>query len=523
MRKEYVKWSETESGFMAGNAKPFKFSETNFSPDELLVPRHIARSLEMLAKPPTYSRIFDPVLKVFRTSVLPFSPRFHLNNIVGGMVSGVLEDPRIAAEVPAAMQHAKAITDLQRALAAGRDYELPVATQQFLESAPKELIAQLGGLKYSVAPDSSFKLKAGGKLGEMAQAAGVDRLLKAGKRAIDWSYDFNEMNDNMYRIAAYLSGEKNALTKGLTTAEASARGMALMNKVQPRWLEMTPMERSVFRVVFPFYGYMSHVFRFAARFPMDHPWRTSTMAALSRAELDDFGTGLPQALASAFFLGKPDASGNVTAITPGAANPFRDLGDNLTLAGFMGQTNPIFKGALEQLGYDPVARGPNLYPEITYDPQTGRFKAKQPNTPGLVGEVVTGLVPQANILAALTGTSGDFRNLMESNPDAANRMLASSTGIPILWKKYNVNEEKFQAELNRETNAKDVLATAMRTGDYSQAMRFPSLRGTVRALQKLQAAGKLTPYEAGVTPSLAANNARQQGSQATTQAEVANG
>ncbi len=182
---------------------------------------------------------------------------------------------------------------------------------------------------------------------------------------------------------------------------------------------------------------------------------------------------------------------------------------------------------LEQLGYDPVARGPNLYPEVEYDPQTGRFKARQPNTPGLLGEVATGFVPQANILAALTGTSGDFRNLIESNPDAANRMLSSSAGIPILWKKYNLDEQAFTAELNRSTQAKQVLSDAMRTGDYSQAMRYPTLRGTVRALQKLQAAGKLKAFESGTTPTapptLAANNARQQGSQATTQQEVRSG
>ena len=528
MRKEYVRWSETENGFMAGNAKQFKFSQGNFGPDELLIPRHLANSLKMLAEPPTYSRIFDPVLKVFRTSVLPFSPRFHLNNIVGGMISGVIEDPRILAKVPQGMKLAKEFSDMNRALIEGKDFELSAAAQHFLETAPREFVAQMGGLKYSVAPENLWKMKAGGKLGELAQAAGMDRIAKAGGRAIDWSYNFNELVDTGYRMAGYLSEEANALKKGLSPEDAAARGMALANSFMPRWLEMTPMERSVFRVMFPFYGYMSHVFRFAARFPMDHPWRASVMSAVSRAELEDWGTGLPQALQSAFFLGDPFGTsapkgGSMTAITPGAANPFRDLGDNMTLAGFLGQTNPIFKGVLQQLGYDPVSRGPNLYPEVEYDPETGRFKATPTDTPGLLGSTVTGFIPQANILAALTGTSGDFRNLIESNPDAATRMLSSSAGIPILWKKYNLNEQAFTAEMNRQTSAKDVLSAAMRTGDYRQAMRYPSLRSTVVALQKLKAAGKLTPYEVGTTPSIAANNARQQGSQAVTQAEVRNG
>lgn len=526
MRKEYVRWSDTENGFMAGNARRPNFSDSNFRPDDLLISKPLARALNMVASPPAYSRIFDPVLKVFRTAVLPFSPRFHLNNIVGGMVMSALEDPRILTELPKAMSAARDMEHLNRAMSRGQvDFELKPATQDLLERMPEQMRAQFGGLKYSVAPEDSFRLKAGGKLGELAQHAGVDRLLKAGKAAEDWSYGFNELNDNMYRIASYLSGEKNALTKNLSSEEAAARGMALANKVQPRWLEMTPMERSVFRVVFPFYGFMSHIFRFATRFPIDHPWRTAVMGSLARAEINDFGTGLPQALASAFFLGKPDPSGNVTALTPGAANPFRDLGDDLTLGGFMAQTNPIFKAGLKELGYDPTTKGPNLYPEVQYDPKTGSFKSVHQDSPGMLGELAGDVFPQVNILRALTGTSRDFRGLLQSNPDAASRMLASAAGVPVLWRQYNLNDQAFQAESNRQTDAQKVLSTAMKTGDYSRAMRYPSLRPYVAQLQHLQSQGKLAAYQPSSysEPTLAANNAAQQGSQANTQAEVAAG
>lgn len=513
MRKQYVRWSETENGFVAGNAKPFRFSAASYAPDELVIPRHLARSLEMLAKPPTYSRIFDPYLKVFRTAILPFSPRFLVHHIGGGMLAGVLEDPRIVAQIPQGMAFSRDIAGMNKAMVEGRDYQLADATRATLERMPDSMRAEINGLKYGYEPENSYRMKAGGKLGELAHAAGIDRIAKAGGRIGDWTFDTVDMMDTMYRAAAYLSGEKSALTEGLSAEEAGARGRALVDKVMPRWLEQTPMERSALRVAFPFYGFMSHIMRYAFRYPIDHPWRTSTIAAVSRAELNDFGTGLPQALAHMLFVGN-------TGINLSAINPFHAVGDNLTVAGFLGQTNPLFKGALEQLGYDPVAQGPNIYPEVEYDPETGKLKARQPNAPGILGEAVTGLIPQANILAAITGTSGDFRGLMESNPDAANRMLQSAAGIPLLWRKYNLNEEAFQSELTRSTSTKQVLSDAMRTGDYSQAMRYPSLRGTVRALQKLNAAGKLKPYDPGVTPSLAANNARQQGSSATTAAEV---
>lgn len=526
LRKEYVKFDDGVHGFVAGNARAPKLNDAVFKSDDVLIKRHLARSINMMTSPPAYSRIFDPVLKVFRTAVLPFSPRFQINNIVGGLVSTAIEHPSALLELPKAWDFVRDLRGAEKAFARGEEYTLKASTQKTIEHLDPAVRRDLGGLKYSVEPDTQvrtqFKTAAGRQLHDIGNSAYVHRVGEAASKTIDFSYAMNELGDDMYRMANYFRGSKEAVGKGATLDEAAHAGMALADKVQPRWLEMTPMERSVFRVVFPFYGFMSHLFRFAARFPIDHPWRTATMAAMSRAELQDFGTGLPQSLASAFFLGNPDSEGNVTAITPGAMNPFRDLGDNLTIAGFMSQTNPVIKAALTQLGYDPVSRGPNLYPEVEYDPTTGGFKSRTPNTPSVAGQLVGGLIPQVNILAALTGTSGDFRNLISSNPDAANRMLASSTGIPILWKKYNVNEQAFSAELNRGNQAKAVLADAMRTGDYSQAERYPSLRGTIAAYRKLAAAGKLKPYEYGTAPSLEANNARQAGSQATTQAEVGN-
>lgn len=526
MRKEYVPWSETENGFMAGGGKPFKFSDTSYKPDDLLISRTASRALEMMASPPTYSRIFNPVLKVFRSAILPFSPRFYLHHMGGGLMMNIMEDPRIAAEIPKGMAFAKDIHEMNQAMLHGEPGELSPTSQGILDRMPDSMKAQIGSLGYSAAPEDTFKFKGGGKLAELGQAAGVDRIMKAGGNAADWGFNVVNMVDTGYRAAAYLSGEKSALTAGLTDAESAARGMALVNKTMPRWLEMTPMERSVLRAVFPFYGFMSHIMRYAGNYAIDHPWRVSVMGGLSRAELQDLGTGLPQSLASAFLLGSPDAQGNVTGINGNLINPFRSVGDNLTVAGFMGNINPLFKTAMTQLGYDPISSGPNLYPQVQYDEVTGKLKAVNPSTPSLLGQVAGSIIPQVNILRALTGTSGDFRNLLTTNPDAASRLLGSEGGIPIAWKQYNVNDMNFSGELARETDAKKVLQTALKTGDYSMAMRYPSLHPYISQLQTLAGTGKLQAFQAtsaAVPPTLAGNNAVQQGSQANTRAEVAAG
>jgi hypothetical protein len=502
--KEYVRWNETENGFVAGRAGKFKFTEGQYQPDELLIARPLANALERLAQPPKYSRIFDPIQKVFRTSLLPFSPRFYLHHIGGGLLTSTLEDPMVLPYLKRGMDVSTDLRAMQTALRDGREAELPDATAAVLASMPESMRAQFGSAGYAYSPEGDFNIKAGGKLGQLAQMAGVKRM----GDAVEWSYRNIDTMDSMYRAAAYLSGHDRGLAAGLTEAEAAQRGMALVNKIMPRWLEMTPLERSALRVVFPFYAYMSHIFRFAARFPIDHPWRTAVMMNIARAEMNDLGTGLPQSLAGAFLLGGPDGNGNQKVIDPNLINPFRDFGSNLTIAGFLGQTNPVFKNALRAMGYDPISRGPNLYPDVTYDPRTGKLVAKTPTLPGLVGQTVADIVPESQLLTALTGTSGNFRKLLSQNPAAAQRLLLSSTGIPILYKSENIPQLAFKAEVTRQNQAKAVLSAAMKSGNYAEAMRWPSLVPMVQQLQTLQKQNALQPF----TPDV--------GSKALTQAEM---
>ena len=499
IRKEWVKFSDTEAGFVRGGK--FNFSD-QFNANDVYVPRHLARALERVAAPPGYAAALNPVLGVFRTSVLPFSLRWQSNNIFGGMMMAAMEDPRILMELPRAFKVARELRSMNSALAKGEVTSLSADVGEVINRMSPGMRASLDTLEFSALPDDVFRYNAGTKLGDLFMQArasrlgeGINEIGKVGGKYVKWAYETNQMFDDMYRAASYLSGERSALTKGLSAEEAAARGEALAKKVMPEWNALTPMERSVFRVVFPFYSFMQHIIRYAYRYGHDHPFRTAVIASLVRNEQHDFGTGLPQALMSAFFLGKPDKNGNVTAIDPGAANPFRDLGDNLTIAGFLSQTNPIFKVALQQMGYDPQSRGPNLYPELMYDSETGKFKQVPMNTPSLAGGLISSIIPQANLIGALAGTSADFKQLLRTNPDAAKRMMLSQAGIPLMWRDVNVPEQQFQAELNRQTDAKAVLSTALKTGNWQRAMQYPTLRPYAAQIQKLVASGKLNAFQ----------------------------
>lgn len=503
IRKEWVKFSDVQSGFVRGGK--FNFSE-QFTPEAAYIPRHLARALERVAAPPGYVGALNPVLGVFRTAVLPFSIRWQTNNILGGAIMAAVEDPRTLTQIPRSYRIARELRAMNTALSKGLEHQLPEDVAQVVTAMPRSMRASLSTLESSALPDDLFRHNAGMKLGQLfndarAQRLGTttDNLLgpaqRAGSKYVQWAYDTNQMFDDMYRTAAYLSGQHTAFAKGVSTAEAASRGEALAMKIMPRWNELTPMERSVFRSVFPFYSFLNHIVRFAWRYPIDHPFRTAVTASLIRNELDDFGTGLPQALASAFFLGSPDAQGNVDILDIGAANPFRDLGDNLTIGGFLAQTNPVFKVALEQIGFNSATKGPELYPQLEYDPKTGGFRQRPTSTPGLVGSLVTSIIPQANILAALTGTSTEFKGLLASNPDAAKRMLLSNAGIPLLYRSTNIYDTAFKAELNREESQRTALSEGLKDpSKRAYAERYPALTPLLTQARQLQEGGRLGAF-----------------------------
>ena len=131
-----------------------------------------------------------------------------------------------------------------------------------------------------------------------------------------------------------------------------------------------------------------------------------------------------------------------------AANPFRDLGDNMTLAGFLVRFNLDLRVCCSSWATTLRARRLRTStPEVEYDPETGRFMGHA-HRHGSPRPDRHGFILQANILAAHRHQRRLPRNLIESNPTAATRtVLSSKQGSWILWKKYNLNEQAFTAEM----------------------------------------------------------------------------
>lgn len=474
MARELVEYSP-DSIFSKSQARMFTVPR-----ERTFIPKSVEASLKQMFADNgfKFSGVLDPVMNLFRMNVLAFAPRFHINNIGGGAMLAAVEDPRIAATA------LTRFNEVRNFVKSG-DYQsikgLPPGGIGF---QPKDIIEweHKASLADKVLAAHSFL---GGKtmsrwMDESRQVAG--KALGGVEKAADWSYELNGKVDDFYRAAAYLTGHDKALTAGMTAREAEAAGVALVRKILPEWDRATPFERNVVRSVFPFYTFARFILNYAYRYPMDHPFRIAVTSSIARNEMQEYGDWLPQRFASMFFLGHPDANGNVNALQLGAINPFQDVANYFSLAGITGKVNPVISSVLEAMGVDPSKGAQDLYPDIAYDPVTGSLR---PSNPNLLSSFISNVIPQSQLITALIGQNKNFEGILRANPEAASSYLRSSLGLPNVFRSLNPNQEAFKAEVQRGTLESQVKSEALRTGDWSRAQQFPNLRAYFQQISVL--------------------------------------
>lgn len=455
--------------------------------DQTLIPKTVMNTFERMRKTPSeLGTVTSLPMRAFRTSVLALSPRWHAYNVVGG----------------ALMLQGRTGPGVWKYMAEARN---------LIKNGglPDELKLALGGAGRDIQELNFYKGRTLGRIWNEIRAKhpGLAKTVDAGGKVVAKSYDLNAFFDDTYRTMAYLYGQDKAFTKGLTAKAAEARGMALAKKVMVNWDAMTPIERGIIKHVFPFYGFTQHMMRYAMQFPVDHPFRAAVVGSFGRTEMEALD-GLPDAMMNALFFGDEDQSGNRRAISFSGANPFADMASLFTLSGFIGGVNPFISTGLRTLGFDPQAGGGELYPNLRYDPDTGLQLAQNDNP---LSGLVLNTIPQARVLAALTNTSAEFKELRRSNPEAAMRMLRGQLGLPIGTRRYNMPEEYAKQTLKIREAGTKAKNEAIKTGSDEYVSQFPQLDAYVRQMRELQANGdeSLAPY---VMPVPAGGNAGLLGS-----------
>lgn len=454
--------------------------------DDIWIPKTIARNMERMFKAKDYkvAALTDPVLKVFRTSILPLAPRWHINNIGGGAIMTAAQTgPGVLKFIGEAWRMAKT----------GELHHIDGMPPAGMGSMSMELIEWNKKATFSDRVAAAHAFKGGQTMRRLSESTKPAR--EGFNNLIEKSYRFNQFFDDFYRSLAYLYGNDKAITKGLSKEAAQQSGIALVRKTMQQWDRMTPLERTIMRSVFPFYGWANHILRFAYRYPIDHPYRVAITASIARAELEDLGSGLPQYFLDSFFLGHPDKNGNVTALNLGGINPFRDVANYFTIAGFTGNVNPLIGTVLQSLGINPGKGSQDLFPDLQYDSTTGRLVAKNP---GLLQTFVGSVMPQSRVLMGLVQSNSEFKEILRTNPEAAASMLRSNLGLPVMFRTVNPPQEQFKTELARQELENRVRNEALRTGNWGPAEQFPGLKPLFDQLGQLQQTGALSAYAPGV-------------------------
>lgn len=452
---------------------------TALDPEHVWLPRHIAETLDRIAAPKQYklAGLLDPVMGVFRTAILPLSARWHVYNILGG--AGMLVG-RTGPEVFKYLNNARQLLKEGQTTLDGTTISLP-----------KEMRVAQGSMMRTHMELNFLSGRSMGRLWNEIQ----DHFGKVGRpfgKFVQGSFKLNSYFDDLYKSMAYLYGYDKKLAKGASRDASVRAGMELSRKVLQQWTDLTPIERSILRYVFPFYGFMQHILRYTFQYPIDHPVRASIAASFGRAELEDLGTGLPQSFLSSYFFGDTDENGMVSAINLQGMNPFKDVANYMTLSGFVKSSNPIAATVLQQLGIDISTGEAELYPNLTYDANTGRLQVKQP---GFLSSLAQNILPQSRILFELTNHSSEFKQLLRANPDAAMRLLASQAGLPILIRDINVPEQYYKSELARKEAAETAFNEALRSGSDSEARKFEQLRPLLDRIRQMQESGQLESFE----------------------------
>lgn len=254
----------------------------------------------------------------------------------------------------------------------------------------------------------------------------------------------------------------------------------------------SPLERAVFKTVVPFGSWTQHLLKYTFQFPIDHPVRMGIMANLATAEFNDQLGGLPKNFAQLFFLGK-------NAFDVRSFNPFRDLGRDFTLAGFISSLNPAVESIFRTVGYDPIADSAELYPELQVDPNTGKLITKGGN---FWMNLAESSVPQVQGIEGLLGMSDRLRQLKKTDPSAYRYTLGRMLHVPWLPQTIDVHQAKAKEELNTLKVAQQTESNAMRSGDFSKAATFNLLpfQGGYQKPQTLQALYDLLKKQNALPP-----------------------
>ena len=477
IRQRFRRFNPDEAGYSWGGVRLDKYRQ-----DTWYLPIAVADNLQRLTKPPSMiARTLEPFTDVFRYNVIGLSPSVIVNNFLSNAVATLAEAGpgpfKYWSQAREWLRDPRLIPDERlKALILSDNPVLPTVNRN-------------SWLK----PHNFAKFVAGHNAAKVFYESAAANAIRRGKSALDGvvekSTRLQSLGDNIYRAMIYMDEYDKLIKRGKTAEQAALGAIEQVNRVIVDYTAFTPIERQAIRTIIPFYSFMGHAMRFVMRYPLDHPVRAAIVSKLAAAEKERLGA-LPDEFLGYLPLPFGGGDGKKTMIPLRPFDPFGDISDMFSIAGWLGATNPLIQTALESVG---VRQGQaDAYPTMRYNPDTDRM---EPVRPGFLPTLIENVIPRAGLLTAPLGLNEVQNELRQRDPAAANRQLLQMAGIPTLWRSIDVPREQMEAELARQQSERDVRNAALRSGDWREALRYPNLRAYFDQVLTLESAqiADLTP------------------------------
>jgi len=470
-----------------------------------------------------FQRLFDPVSKTFRTSVLLFSPAWHFNNILSGALMTSVTNPR-------AFLHMR--DEWVRRGGWGRMLSRKESVAKPIIPTEGQRAIQFEGISGSLENKVISLASEGGKLentlsrtrtvsriwNEIQQHKVTQGIADRFTQTKDFSLNLNGFWDDMFRASNFDAFYEKQLAlnldDGMRQADAvnnaAEQALRQTQTIFMDWTQMLPVERGILRAVFPFYAWTSHIMRLAFKLPFDHPARVAIINNFTRAEIADWQSEYPQIFRRLLGVQNPETSDRFLGMNVDAFNPFRDVGNIMTMGGMVASSNPIIQQIFKGVGVDPMSGGPEYAPNFIYDPSSPSGSELDSGNP--IINLAGSIIPQSRALARWAGVDEEFRALESSNPAAAQRMLLSGFRLPIIYRDVDVNEvlgkeeiRRFDAFRKATGEAKKGKGEQLARFDPALAQRLVAMSSQANKAQQAEIDATVAAVEGGGLPTPAGN------------------
>lgn len=481
IKKSYEKFDPEAMGYNWGGVRL-----TEYKQNGVYIPKAFVPNLKLYVKPSgILASLTEPINKIFKFNVIGLSPSVTINNFLSNAVTMTAESG------PGPIARMGEASNLLRnpELLKGKISDELAGMLQY-EHPGMEYLGREAWQTHRIGRE---KLMTGINAANAFRDSAFAEAARTGKNALDVLAEKNlklqRFTDNVYRLSQFLYERDKRLARGMSLEAADHAASEMVRRTFVDYGSFTEVERSAMRTIIPFYSFMGHAARFIMRYPFDHPVRAAITARIAEAERERLGS-LPGSYLSMIPLPGPlgairsDGKQRMFSLRPFDA--FGDISDLTTVSGWLAAMNPGIQAALLQTG---LVRGEaDLYPTKRYNPDTGRMEAAPRN---FLLDLFQNTVPRASVLTSLAGINPDFNDVASDDPDAARRMLMAQVGLPRLIRDSTPYADIAKSEIARQTAQTTALNEALKSGDWSYAIRYPQLAQlfpSVRALPPEQVA-----------------------------------